>query len=35
MFSVGKELEVSPETVRQALIKVGVKMRKPGRPRAT
>jgi hypothetical protein len=31
--SIGKELHVSPETARQALIKVGVQIRKPGRPR--
>jgi hypothetical protein len=33
--SIGKELQVNPETVRQALLKAGVAMRKPGRPRAT
>ena len=33
--SIGKDLRVNPETVRQALLKAGVAMRKPGRPRAT
>jgi transposase-like protein len=33
--SIGRELRVNPETVRQALLKAGVAMRKPGRPRAT
>ena len=33
--SIGKELQVNPETVRQALLKAGVAMRKPGRPRTT
>jgi hypothetical protein len=33
--SIGKELPVNPETVRQALLKVGVAMRRPGRPPAT
>jgi hypothetical protein len=33
--SIGRELRVNPETVRQALLKSGVAMRKPGRPRAT
>jgi hypothetical protein len=32
--SIGKELRVNPETVRQALLKAGVAMRRPGRPRA-
>jgi hypothetical protein len=32
--SIGKELNVNPETVRQALLKAGVAMRRPGRPRA-
>ena len=32
--SIGKELQVSPETVRQALLKAGVGMRRPGRPLA-
>jgi len=31
--SIGRELRVNPETVRQALLKVGVAMRRPGRPR--
>jgi hypothetical protein len=31
--SIGKELKVNPETVRQALLKAGVAMRRPGRPR--
>ena len=30
--SIGKELRANPETVRQALLKAGVAMRKPGRP---
>ena len=30
--SIGKELQVNPETVRQALLKAGVAMRRPGRP---
>jgi hypothetical protein len=29
--SIGKELNVNPETVRQALFKAGVAMRRPGR----
>jgi len=33
--SIGKELQVNPETVRQTLLKAGVAMRKPGRPSAT
>jgi transposase-like protein len=33
--SIGKELQVNPETVRQALLKAGVATRRPGRPRAT
>ena len=33
--SIGKELQVNPETVRQALLKAGVAMRRPGHPRAT
>jgi len=33
--SIGKELRVNPETIRQALLKAGIAMRKPGRPRAT
>ena len=33
--SIGKELQVNPETVRQALLKAGVGMRRPGRPSAT
>jgi hypothetical protein len=33
--SIGKELQVNPETIRQALLKAGVAMRRPGRPRAT
>jgi hypothetical protein len=33
--SIGKELQVNPETVRQALLKAGVAIRKPGRSRAT
>ena len=32
--SIGKELQVNPETIRQALLKDGVAMRRPGRPRA-
>ena len=32
--SIGKELIVNPETVRQALLKAGVAMRRPGRPSA-
>jgi transposase-like protein len=32
--SIGEELGVNPETVRQALLKVGVAMRRPGRPPA-
>ena len=31
--SIGKELQVNPEMVRQALLKAGVAMRRPGRPR--
>jgi len=31
--SIGRELQVNPETVRQALLKTGVAMRRPGRPR--
>ena len=33
--SIAKELQVNPETVRQALLKAGVAMRRPGRPSAT
>ena len=33
--SIGRELQVNPETIRQAMLKAGVAMRKPGRPRAT
>jgi len=33
--SIGKELQVNPETIRQALLKAGLAMRRPGRPRAT
>jgi len=33
--SIGKEFHVNPETVRQALLKAGVAMRTPGRPRTT
>ena len=33
--SIGKQLRVNPETIRQILLKAGVAMRKPGRPRAT
>jgi len=32
--SIGKDLEVNPETVRLALLKAGVVMRRPGRQRA-
>jgi len=32
--SIGKELQVNPETIRQALLKAGVAMRSPGRQRA-
>jgi len=32
--SIAKELQVNPETVRQALLKAGVAMRRPGRARA-
>jgi transposase-like protein len=32
--SIGKELQVNPETIRQALLKAGLAMRRPGRPRA-
>ena len=32
--SIAKELQVNPETVRQALLKAGVAMRRPGRPAA-
>jgi len=31
--SIGKELHVNPETVRQPLLKAGVTLRRPGRPR--
>ena len=31
--SIGKELHVNPETVRQPLLKAGVALRRPGRPR--
>jgi len=31
--SIGKELQVNPETIRQALLKAGMAMRRPGRPR--
>ena len=33
--SIANELHVNPETVRQALLKAGVAMRRPGSPRAT
>jgi len=33
--SIGKEIKVNPETIRQALLKAGVIMRRPGRPSAT
>jgi transposase-like protein len=33
--SIGKELQVNPETIRQALLKAGVAMRRPGRPSVT
>jgi|GEM_PF-2684981 len=33
--SIGQELQVNPETVRQALLKTSVAMRKPGCPRPT
>jgi len=33
--SIGKELQVNSETVRQALLKAGIAMRRPGRPSAT
>jgi transposase-like protein len=33
--SIGKQLRVNPETVRRALLKAGMAMRKPGRPRAS
>ena len=33
--SIGKKLQVNPETIRQALLKAGVAMRRPGRPSAT
>ncbi len=32
--SIAKELQVNPKTIRQALLKNGVAMRLPGRPRA-
>jgi hypothetical protein len=32
--SIGNEFQVNPETVRQALLKAGVTIRRPGRPRA-
>ena len=32
--SIGREFQVNPETVRQALLKAGVAMRRPGRPHA-
>jgi transposase-like protein len=32
--SIAQELHVNPETIRQALLKVGVAMRRRGRPRA-
>ena len=32
--SIGRELQVNPETIRQALLKAGVAMRRPGRPQA-
>ena len=32
--SIAKELQVNPETIRQALLKDGVAMRRPGRPPA-
>jgi len=31
--SIAKDLKVNPETVRQALLKAGVALRRPGRPR--
>ena len=31
--SIAKDLKVNPETVRHALLKAGVIMRRPGRPR--
>jgi hypothetical protein len=31
--SIAKDLRVNPETVRQALLKADVAMRRPGRPR--
>jgi len=33
--SIANDLHVNPETVRQALLKAGVAMRRPGSPRAT
>jgi hypothetical protein len=30
--SIARELQVSPETIRQALLRIGVAMRRPGRP---
>lgn len=30
--SIGRELRVNPETVRQHLIRAGVTLRRPGRP---
>jgi hypothetical protein len=32
--SIGRELRANPETVRQALLKAGMAMRRPGRPSA-
>jgi transposase-like protein len=31
--SIAKDLKVNPETIRQALLKAGVALRRPGRPR--